>query len=153
MRKFAPFILLFLLAACAPLTRQLEPPQVSISSLRLLPSSSMAPRFEVGLHIVNPNLVPLALKGIAYKIRLEGHEVITGVTSDLPLINAYGEGDVRIIAATDLIGSLQLLSDLLARPRESFRYDLEAKLDLGGLLPSLRVKRSGRIRLDQGAYR
>lgn len=146
-------IAFFSLSACATLQQQLEPPKVSVSSVRMLPSQSMAPRFEIGLHVINPNLVPLALKGIAYQIRLEGHEIINGVTSDLPLIKAYGEGDITIVAATDLLGGLQLVSDLLSRPRDSIRYELEAKLDLGRLLPSIRVTDSGRINLQQGRQR
>ncbi len=140
---------LFTLNACAVLQQQLEPPSLSVTSLRILPSQNIAPRFEIGLHLANPNMVPLTLKGIAYKVRLEGHEIIAGVTSDLPAIAAYGEGDFSIVASADLVAGVQLISDLMSRPRQTLKYELEAKLDPGGLLPSFRIKESGQVRLQQ----
>lgn len=145
-------LMLLLMAGCANLQPRLETPKVSITSFRLLPSESMAPRFEVGLHVMNPNLIPLALKGMSYNIKLEGHPLISGVTSDLPLIAAYGEGDIVVQATTDLFSGLKLVSELMARPRESFTYELEAKFDMGGLLPNIRVRESGEIDLQQGSH-
>ncbi len=50
---------ILILSGCAGLQPHLETPKVSITSFRLLPSETMAPRFEVGLHVINPNLIPL----------------------------------------------------------------------------------------------
>jgi LEA14-like dessication related protein len=144
---------LFLLAGCASLQPRFETPSVSLTSFRIIPSESMAPRFEFGLHVVNPNLVPLTLKGLSYSVKLEGHQIITGATNDLPAIDAYGEGDLTIEATADLLSGLRLLSELMARPRETFTYELEAKLDPGNLLPSIRIKEKGEIMLKQSASR
>ena len=140
-------LLLLLCAACAPLQSALNPPKISITSLRLLPSSGLAPRFEIGLHVVNPNPIMLAPKGVSYRVRIEGHEIINGATSEFPRIAAYGEGDFSIHASTDLLNDLQLLSEMLARPRQMVAYELEVRLDSGSFLPPLRVRNSGQIRL------
>lgn len=42
------------------------------------------PRFEIVLHITNPNRDPLELEGISYTIHLEGNKVMSGVANDLP---------------------------------------------------------------------
>ena len=56
------------------------------------------PRFEIGLHIINPNRQPLTLTGVAYTISIEGYRIMTGVSNTLPVIEAYGEGEVRLEA-------------------------------------------------------
>jgi len=141
--------LLFFLSGCAILQPQLEEPKVSVTSVQIIPSESMAPRFEIGLHIINPNLVPLALKGISYNVKLAGHEIISGVSSDLPVIPGYGEGDMVLQATADLLSGLRLLNDLMSRPRDTVTYELEAKLDIGSLLPNIRIKEMGEIALQQ----
>ncbi len=147
------FALLLLPSGCATLQPGFETPSVSLTSFRLLPSENMAPRFEIGLHVINPNLAPLPLKGISYKVILEGYQLLSGVTNDLPVIPGYGEGDIILQASADLFSGLRLLSELMTEPRETFGYELEAKLDIGRMLPSIRVKEAGEILLQRSRAR
>jgi LEA14-like dessication related protein len=142
-------LLLLLLSGCATLQPAFETPSVSLTSFRLLPYEGMAPRFEIGLHVANPNLVPLPLKGISYKVNLEGHKLLNGVANNLPVIQGYGEGDLVLQATTDLFSGLRLLTELMAEPRELFTYEFEAKLDIGRMLPSIRIEETGKIPLRQ----
>jgi LEA14-like dessication related protein len=145
------FCFLFMLPACAMLQPSIEAPEVQVTSFKVLPSDSIAPRFEIGLHVINPNRSALKLEGLTYSVKLEGHKVLSGVANDLPMIEGYGEGDVVLQASADLINSLSLLSDLLNRPRETVTYELSAKLDVGAFLPSIRVGKTGEISLmNQG---
>ncbi len=146
-------LLLLLQGGCAGLRPSLEPPSLSLTSFRLLPSAGMAPSFEIGLHIINPNRTPLPLKGISYRVTLEGHKLLSGVANDLPVIAGYGEGDLLLQAKVDLFSGLRLLSDLMAQPRDSFSYALEAKLDIGSMLPSIRIKETGDIQLQPASPR
>ena len=154
MRKMMRRIILLscylLLYGCVMLDPVFEPPTVGLSSFRFLPSEG-APRFEIGLHIVNPNRTPLKLDGIAYSVTLGGQKVLTGATSDLPLIPAYGEGDVTLTATTDLLRSIRLLASLLNQPQDVVTYALDAKLDIGSLRPRIHIQEEGEIRLDAGA--
>ena len=43
--------------------------------------------------------------------------------------------------------ALQLLGDLMSKPKDSIRYDLETKLDAGAFIPAIRVRDSGEIPL------
>jgi hypothetical protein len=136
-----------LLFGCAGLEPCFENPTVGLSSFRFLPAEGMAPRFEIGLHIVNPNRTPLKLEGIAYSVILGGHRVLTGASSDLPVIEAYGEGDVVLTATTDLLRSISLISMLLRQPQDTVTYELDAKLDIGGLRPRIHLQEQGEISL------
>ena len=149
----ACLFLLLLLSSCAGLQPSLDPPVVNLTSFRLLPSKGMAPSFEIGLHVLNPNRTPLPLRGVSYKVKIEGHQLLSGVANDLPVIAGYGEGDLLLLAKADLFSGLRLLSDLMAEPRDSFSYEFEAKLDIGSMLPSIRIKETGDIQLRQSSPR
>ena len=63
---------MLLLQGCASLTQDLDPPKVSLTSFRALPSEGGAPRFEITLRVINPNTQTLDIAGISYSIELLG---------------------------------------------------------------------------------
>ena len=146
--KIVTFLtLLIAMFGCAGLESGFETPTVGVSSFRVLPSEGAMPRFEIGLHIINPNRTELKLEGLVYSVTLEGHKVITGVANDLPTIEAYGEEEVVLIATADLLKSIGLLTTLLKSQQEKFDYELDAKLDIGRFLPRVHVVEKGEIPL------
>ncbi len=140
--------MIFLLCGCAGLGTQYEKPVVGVSSFRLLPSEGVAPRFEIGLHIVNPNRTPLTLKGIYYTVSIEDHRVLAGVSNNLPEVAAYGEEDVALTATVDLVGGIILFGDLVNKPQDSFNYSFKAKLDVGELFSNIVIHEKGVISLS-----
>ncbi|HGY11362.1 MAG: hypothetical protein DRH34_14240 [Deltaproteobacteria bacterium] len=143
------FLILFV-SGCATLQPGYETPIVSITSFEAIPTQGLIPQFQIGLHIVNPNRSPLDLKGVSYTISLEGHKIMTGVSNQLPLIEAYGEGDVLLTASVDLFSSIGFFTDLIrTQTKEKISYSLNAKLDAGSLHPMIRVTRKGEISLTQ----
>jgi hypothetical protein len=138
---------LFFLAGCATLQPDYETPTVTVNSFRPLPGEGVAPRFEIGLRILNPNRSPLKLHGIAYNVRLEGHRLLAGVANDLPEVAPYGEADVILVVGVDLLGGIGLIGDLMQSSRESLTYRLEAKLDIGPLQPAIRIDHEGVVNL------
>ena len=135
------------LGACTGLRPGFETPTVTVSSFRPLPAQGTVPRFEIGLHIVNPNREALKLQGLAYTVSLEGSELIKGAENELPVIEGYGEGDVVVTATPNLLGGIRLVTDLMSRPRDSYSYALEAKLDVGAFTRPIRVRDEGEIGL------
>lgn len=146
------FLLFALLAGCASLRPDFEQPLVNVTSFRVIPANNPVPKFEIGLHVINPNRSALKLHGISYHVELEGHRVLTGVANELPVIAAYGEGDVLLQASPDLFSTINLFADLMKQPRDMFRFNFEARLDVGGLLPKIRVQKSGEISLAGGNH-
>jgi len=139
--------LLFAAAGCAPLLPNFETPTVNLTSFRVLPSNSIVPTFEIGLHVINPNRMALKLQGLSYNVELEGYRVLSGVSNQLPVIEAYGEGDVLLQARPDLFSTISLFTELLNQPRDQFHFNLEALLDVGGLMPKIHVNKQGQIAL------
>ena len=141
--------LVSLLGGCAGLTNpDFEPPVVSLSSFRMLPQSAASPRFEIGLHIINPNRQPLSFEGIYYTVTIEDYNVLAGVSNDLPTVAPYGEADILLEAGVDVVKSVKLLSSLVQEPRDRFRYSFNAKLDPGGFSPRILVQEEGEFNLQ-----
>ncbi|TRO78555.1 LEA type 2 family protein [Desulfuromonas acetexigens] len=139
------------LGGCLAMSPGFETPTVGLKSFRFLPSDGGVPRFEIGLHVVNPNRSALKLEGIVYSVVLAGHKVITGASADLPVIDAYSEGDVTLTATADLLRSIGLFSSLFKNPQKPFSYDLEAQLDIGRLHPRIKIHEKGEISLQDAA--
>jgi len=145
--QLLPLFALLALSGCATLQPGYETPTVTVNSFRTLPGEGVAPRFEIGLRILNPNRSPLKLHGIAYSVHLEGHRLLAGVANDLPEVAPYGEADITLDAGVDLLGGIGLIGDLLQASRKSLSYRLEAKLDIGPLQPAIRVNHEGQLSL------
>lgn len=144
------FTLLLLLAGCGALRPGYEMPTVTVSAFRALPSEGGMPSFEIGLRVLNPNREALKLVGASYTVRLEGRDLIKGVANDLPVIDGYGEGEFTLTATANLLAGAGFVSDLLRSEKNSVRYELEARLDVGGLRPTIRVRDAGEIALWSG---
>jgi LEA14-like dessication related protein len=136
-----------LLVGCTGMRPGYETPTVTVKAVRAMPSEGILPEFEIDLHVVNPNREALELVGVSYTVSLEGHELIRGVGNELPVIDAYGEGDFTLKASADLLAGVGLIRYLMSSGRETLGYSFEAKLDPGGLRPTIRVKDSGEVSL------
>jgi LEA14-like dessication related protein len=142
-------ITLLISSACATLSPSFEDPVVTVSSFRVIPSDSISPKFEIGLHIVNPNNVALELEGVAYTASIEGSKVLAGASNTLPVIPAYGEGDVLLNASADLFGSFRVLTNLMNKKTKGLNYQLDLKLDVGTFMPAIRIEKEGLIDLGR----
>jgi LEA14-like dessication related protein len=136
-------VALIALTGCATMGSDYEEPTVSLTSFRALPSDSISPEFEVGLRILNPNPQDLELVGIVYTISLEGQELIKGVGKDFPVIEGYSQEDVTLTAGVQLLSGIRLITGLMQANSETLNYEFNAKLDLAGMYPSIRVSEGG----------
>jgi len=152
MQQISTFVLIFtitLLSACTSLNPNFEKPDVSVTSFKILPGSSINPTFEIGLRVVNPNSISLNLKGISYSASVEGNKIFSGVANQLPIIPAYGEDEVTLNAQADLLGGLRLFTDLM-KPREGpIGYTLNVKLDVGIFALPIYITREGNLTIPQ----
>jgi len=139
---------LTLLASCATLDPDYEQPTVTLSSFRALPSEGMVPAFEIGLRVINPNRQALNLEGVVYTIAVEGHELVKGVGKGFPVIEGYSEETLTLTASANLLAGIRFIGDMMQSSGESLDYEFKAKLDTGGLFPSIRVSERGSFNLS-----
>ena len=88
------------------------------------------------------------LEGIVYTVSLDGYELIKGVGKDFPVIDGYSEGEVKLTASANLLTGIRFIADVMKTPGDDLEYEFKAKLDLGGLYPSIRVTEKGNIQLN-----
>ncbi len=139
------------LGGCAGMMQsRLTPPDISLQTFKVLPQQGVGPRFEIGLHIINPNRKPLSFLGIYYTVDIEGYKVLSGVSNNLPTVEPYGEADIYLEAGVDLLSGIRLLSSLMNDPRDSFKYGFKAKLDPRGYLPDIIIREEGKFNLSGG---
>jgi len=143
LQPWTALLLALLVSSCATLSPDYEEPTVTLSAFRALPSDGMAPSFEIGLRVINPNAQALALDGVVYTISVQGHELVKGVGKDFPVIEGYSQQDLVLTASANLLAGIRFIGDMMQRPAENLEYEFEAKLDLQGFYPSIRVSESG----------
>ena len=97
--------------------------------------------------VSNPNRDTLEVEGVAYRLALQGYEIIQGVANDVPAIPAYGEAEVVLDASADLLGGISLLTELLKAPAEPVSYAFEAEIDIGRFYPTVTLRREGELTL------
>ena len=143
-------VLLLMLAGCAQLPGGVEPPQIKVTGLSLLPARGLQQPIAVQLRITNPNGRDLSPKGISYKIGLENIDLLTGVTSQVPTLKAYEETPVTVEVSAGLLAMARLLEQVSRGGlSEKLNYNFEAKLDFNRWLPAMRVQETGAIRLHR----
>lgn len=135
--------MLMLVSACATLSPDFEQPSVRVSSFRPLPSEGLSPRFEIGLRVINPNADALKLRGMSYRIFLDEYELVEGAANDLPSVPGYGEADFKVLAVVSLMEGLRFVNSMMQKPATEVRYKVQAKLDIGALLPAIRIEETG----------
>jgi LEA14-like dessication related protein len=142
------WLALLLSAGCASLVADLDPPTVSVEKVNALPSQDSGPRFEITLRVTNPNKQPLDIAGISYSIDILDRELVTGVTNEVPRIEAYSEQTVTLEAGVNLFQVLRLLADLGRHEGDQLDYRFAAKIDFNGFVPTQRVEETGTLRLN-----
>ena len=137
----------FLLASCASMDPDYEEPTVVLTSFHAIPSAGAMPAFEVGLRIINPNPEPLKLEGVVYSISLQGHDLVKGVGKGYAPIEGYSEGDITLSASANLLKGIQFIASMAQNQDKQLEYEFQAKLDVGGFFPSLKVSETGTFNL------
>src|SRR4029453_4457613 len=80
-----------LLAGCA----SVEPPSVTLSSLRMQQSTLTEQRFLTTLRIQNPNDFDLAVEGLSFDLVVNDQPFAKGVGKSNTVIPAFGSGVVQ----------------------------------------------------------
>jgi LEA14-like dessication related protein len=143
--RLATLFIMLILTSCAALNPNFEKPKVSVNSFKILPRGSINPTFEIGLRVVNPNSIPLNLKGMSYTASIEDNKIFSGVANQLPIVQAYGEEDIKLNAQADLLGGIRLFADLMKKRDTPISYTLKVKLDVGTFALPIYITREGNL--------
>lgn len=147
-RLLALSFFIALLAGCASL-KELEPPEVRVTSLRPVAGTLMEQQFEVGLAVLNPNNQDIDIDGLDFELEVNGNRLARGVSADGFTLPRLGETQATVIVTTSTLSVLrQAMSFSTAG---TIDYRLLGRVHLGGLGGTLRFDEAGKLNLDDVA--
>ena len=139
---------LLMLSSCAGLTES-QRPIVNLTNLRLLESEGLSMRFAIDLSVTNPGPVSFPVDGLSWELQLEGSQILTGVTNNVPRLEPYTEVPLTLEASTNLTGMVELFTRLISRQNDRFDYQLRTRLGLSGFRLPITHTDTGSIELTR----
>ena len=144
----APLIgsLLLFTAGCASQFK-FEAPKLSVVSMKVQSADIFSQRLQVRLRVVNPNDRELPIKGISYRIEVEGDQLAEGLTDAPFVVPAMGEAEFDMQVTANLAGTLAKYLMRGSTP-EALNYRLVGKVALSsGFLRSVPFDERGSVKL------
>jgi len=137
-------LLVGLIAACASPLQSWQTPEVSLIGLQPKQLGLARQVFIATLGVRNPNDRALPVKGLRYRLALEGQEVAEGSARLDRQIPAHGEAAVDVEVISNLLTiAPQLL--LLARQETPLQWTVVGSLSVAGGLIDLPYRYSGTL--------
>lgn len=107
---------------CAGSPRSMEPPEIFVSTLRLLPEADGTRQMGVTFLLRNPNENPVELDSINFSIRLGSEGFLEGVVEDAGTVPALGDLRVRTTVSTEYVSAVSRLLSFLQGPESALPY-------------------------------
>jgi hypothetical protein len=124
MRKTYFAIWLLLMAAgCASSPRSMEPPELYVSQLRLLPAADGNRQISVTLLLRNLNENPVELDSIDFSIRLGSEGFVEGTIDAPGSVPALSDLRVRTTVSSEFVSSVSRLISFLQGPESALPYE------------------------------
>jgi LEA14-like dessication related protein len=142
-RLGAPCVVLALLVAACAGVRGMEPPEVSLVGLEVLPGGSLEQRFAVELRVLNPNERELHVDGIDFTLEVNGSRLTRGVSSQEVAVPRLGEALLTVTATTTVFDLLR--QALNATEARELTYEIHGRVFVANSPASLPFSRSGRV--------
>lgn len=129
-------ILVFLgLTGCSLFVPKLEKPTLSVVRVQMLKSDLWHQEFKVRIRVQNPNDRVLPVKGIVYRLEVEGQELAHGMSGDSFVVPALGEAEFDMSVSANMAN---VLIKLLNKGGSEVEYRIYGKIALSaGLLRSI----------------
>jgi LEA14-like dessication related protein len=137
---------LLIAAGCAS-TLKLEPPQLSVVTMKVQSADILSQRLQLRLRVVNPNDRELPIKGITYRIEVEGDPLAEGLTDAPFVVPANGEAEFDMQVTANLAGTLARYLMRGSTP-DVVNYRMVGKVALSsGFLRSIPFDERGSVKL------
>ena len=91
-----------LVAACASLAPQIDPPQVTLEGVRVTRMAESKAEISLRLRLANPNASELVVKSLEYEVTLDGRQAASGRTTRVDPLPPGGEGTVELSGRVDV---------------------------------------------------
>ncbi|MEH6529032.1 MAG: LEA type 2 family protein [Porticoccus sp.] len=148
-KGFGLLSLVWLLSSCAMFSPGYQQPEVQLTNIEPLSRRGLEQRFAISLNILNPNNSELNISGLSYHLKLQGHKVVSGVSSGLQPIPAFGQSAIKLEASANLFGGFRAVEALLNSDSGLVEFELETRISTSWWRWPITVVESGSINIDQ----
>jgi len=150
MNRCLALIATLALAACSSLTK-LETPRLSIVNVQVQKSDLFEQRLLVRLRVQNPNDRVLPVKGITFRLEVEGEDFAQGASGSPFDVPAFGEAEFDMTVTANMATALLRLATRggsADKALESLDYRMVGKVSLAsGFLRTIPFEEKGTIKL------
>ena len=119
-----------LLAGCAGLGKQIEPPRVSLADIRVEKFTGFETVFRIQLRVINANDTDLNVKGLEAQLEINGQPFAAGVSNSPTKIPSFGTELVTVTVYSSVISMFKSVYGL--HESEELKYRLNGKLRVAG---------------------
>jgi LEA14-like dessication related protein len=119
-----------LLAGCAGVGRQLEPPRISLAQIQVQEFTGLEAVFQIKLRVLNTNDMDLEVKGIEADLEINGKPFATGVSRAAVNLPAFGTRLVPVTVYSSVVDIVKGIHGL--QKAEQLKYRLNGKLRVSG---------------------
>jgi len=144
---FLPLMAL-LLTACALLPEPPEPPNVTLSDLKIVDVGIFEQQYRVQLRIQNTNNYPLPIIGMNFKLQLNDKHFAQGVSGQSVNVAAFTDELLTVDVVSNLSNIIQQLQTLGSEVDTAFRYRLSGKLTLSDHIRKVPFEHLGQVTLS-----
>ena len=136
LRSFAvpALLVLFFGAACTSMRTKLEPPLVTLESVRILSVADARANVTLVLGLSNPNRFDLVVDAIEYEIRLGGRPAATGRSVRIDPLPAGGDAKVELTGRVDVAAVATALMTLGSQVPVAYTFKGAVTLRDGSIL-------------------
>lgn len=140
------FLAVLGMSGCSLFVPKLQPPRLSIVSVDLQKASLWQQKLRMRVHVQNPNDRVLPIKGISYRLDVNGQPFAHGESAASFVVPALGEAEFDMNTTANMTGTL---ITLLGHGTDSIDYRLVGKVSLSiGLLRSIPFDEHGTFKLQ-----
>ena len=142
-------ILTLALLSCSTLTSKPESPRVTLVGLKLVSVELLEQRYQVRLRVKNPNTFALPIRGIDFRLELNGQTFADGVSSESVDVPAFGENVIELEVSSNLLQVFQQLQSLEQGRMPAFEYRISGSMATGVYGQKLPFDYAGELQLSE----
>ena len=145
--RILAIVLSALIGGCSSMRPDLETPRLTIVHASMTSGDIFSQQFLVRLNVQNPNDRELPVRGIDYKLFLEGDSFAEGVSAKPFVVPALGETEFDMTVRTNFISGIgRLLSRLNGRTQVEYVLEGKVLTDIG-MIKKIPFQESGTVSL------
>jgi LEA14-like dessication related protein len=146
------FVLMVGLLSCSALTSKPESPRVALVGLKLVSVELLEQRYQVSLRVKNPNAFELPVRGVDFRLDINGQTFADGVSKQSVDVPAYGENVIELEVSSNLFQVFRQFQSLQESQSPGLEYRISGSMATAVYGQKLPFDYSGELQLSEPGH-